>query len=261
MGFNQVDTDNLSIAKFEFYTGDIPPPYCYTFQILIDYNKNMLVDFDLKYLDRDEITEAEILGEGFSLNDDYHWKGSLPKIWKEAIKENLQKTNWGNEKQRKAAEDTAINISLMDKNSKAFDGVPANKEMWEVFIQEMMQAVFELSGKEAPLTIRYVDNVPGQQPVEISLSLKFSERTMQVEKKIGKNVENKSLSWSKIKNILKYIYIPDFDYTLAKTSAPTKKGKFIDTGEGLWFEFGKSAKNPSKKVDALKTIDELLKSL
>ncbi|HWV33270.1 MAG TPA: hypothetical protein VN038_26610, partial [Dyadobacter sp.] len=61
----------------------VPAPFAhfYTLKMDIQSAEDLRVDFDIVYNDREELTEDEIFDEGFSTDDDYKWKGSLPAVW------------------------------------------------------------------------------------------------------------------------------------------------------------------------------------
>jgi hypothetical protein len=52
------------------------------------------------------------------------------------------------------------------------------------------------------------------------------------------------------------VYLAEYDYSIAKEKKPTKRGFFIDAGDGLWHEFGQGVVNIDPSYDALKKIKE-----
>ena len=67
--------ETFSKITFEYNTGSIPAPFCHKYKIVISKNspEQYLVDLNLEYYGRDEITEEEIFDEGFTLDDNYKW--------------------------------------------------------------------------------------------------------------------------------------------------------------------------------------------
>ena len=68
-------TDDIIRLELDYDSGTLPPPFSHTFKLRIGFAKNFInTQFDIQYTDRDEITEEEIYGEGFTLDDNYHLK-------------------------------------------------------------------------------------------------------------------------------------------------------------------------------------------
>ena len=76
--------------------GPIPPPFCHQYKISIEKSTSneFLTDLSLEYYNRDEITEEEIFDEGFSMDDNCTWSGTLPLLWGKMIESKLKSTNW-----------------------------------------------------------------------------------------------------------------------------------------------------------------------
>ncbi|MCG8476116.1 MAG: hypothetical protein MI784_11665 [Cytophagales bacterium] len=257
-----IDIKNLTFLKLDFYSGDIPPPYCNTYEIFIDFKDNLATDFELDYFDREDLSENEILDEGFTLDDNFKWKGMLPTVWKKPIEELLAKTTWVvNKDLHRNAEDSALKITLMDKKNKAFEGFPANKDSWEQFNQELIQAIFELGERESPLCIQYAEVQKGQKTVSKTIIGRFSQRQLEVVRE-QKNKQNRTVyPWEESKTIFKSLFTPDYHMESASPKLPKKDGKYLEAGDGLWFELGKDITNPSPKLDIVKKLEDLLSNL
>ena len=70
------------------------------------------------------------------------------------------------------------------------------------------------------------------------------------------NGEAIELAWEDSKDLLSYIFLPDYDYEVAKENPPTKNGSYIDCGDGFWHEFGKGVFNIDASFDAVTKIKE-----
>lgn len=251
--------ENLNFFKATYSNYPSPPPflYHYTISINIEEKGENHLTFELKYLERDELDEDEIIEEGFTLNDDYYWEGSLPEAWINEIKKLLQATKDSGDKEH-VGNNIEIEFEAGGNKNKL---IPANFDKWEYLLQELVQAVFELSRKENPLEIQYKEIQPGKKDLDISLIASFALRKAEVRKNADHKEKVKELPWSSLKDLLALIYQPDYDYEQASGSKPHKPGKYLSTGEGLWFRFGKTITNPEKTNDVLKKIEETFKNM
>jgi len=251
--------NRIKQLEIKFATLVAPPPYSHEYRLQIDFNPaGLQIDFQINYTEREQLSEEEILEEGFTLEDDFTWKGKLPKAWKPALIDMLAQTNTLRTKQ---APDSQNLIELLVKydESDPQEGIPENAENWEYFIQEVIQAIYELGQKERPLEIRYV--VKDKKTTQtIRVDPKFSHRSLKVTKEQNGRKEVRSLEWEELMPLLQAVYLPDYNPEKAKEKLPNKPGKYIDHGEGLWYEMGQAVSNPSKKVDAIGRLHTLLLS-
>ena len=75
---------------------DIPPPHSFHVMLRISATPEgeARVEFSREYTDREEIPPDEIEAEGFSEDDDFHWKGVLPVFWLEEMKILVETGEW-----------------------------------------------------------------------------------------------------------------------------------------------------------------------
>ncbi|BDD04886.1 hypothetical protein [Aureibacter tunicatorum] len=246
-----IDLSKLALVDIEFYSGDIPAPYCHTYKILVEYKKGLQTSFELKYLDREDLSEDEIYMEGFTPNDDVNWQGTIPTVWADELKELITKTTWVKNKFTRNAEESVIRVTMMDNTSKTFEGTPSDIRHWESFNQELIQAIYEISRKERPLCVRFLRNKGKSIFKEFSLKASFEKREIQFEVNDNGEISQKHVPWKNLKDILKHIYAPDFIYENAKENKPKKRGDYIDIGEELWYKLGEGVVNNNNKYDAL----------
>ncbi|WPP50619.1 hypothetical protein [Catalinimonas niigatensis] len=249
------NTDRLEVR---FQTLLAPPPYSHEYLLQLDFSlEEPLAYFQINYTDRDQLTEEEILEEGFSPEDDFEWKGALPKVWKAATLDFLNKTKTLIEKPKPNSQHL-LELLIDYTNSEQTKGIPDNAEDWEYFVQEIIQAIYEISEKELPLEISYVEQGKSNKQI-IHIHVRFSQRSLQVvQEKVGKKKEH-NLLWEQLMPLLQAVYLPDYDPEKAKQNLPDAPGKYIDQGDGLWYELGKAVTNPSKKVDAVGKLEKMLK--
>ena len=63
-----------------------------------------------------------------------------------------------------------------------------------------------------------------------------------------------TLVWEEAIELLKLVFMPDYQYDLAKEAPGTKRGSFIDCGDGYWHELGKGVVNSHASFDAVGKI-------
>lgn len=248
-------TEDLARLEIEFDSGVIPPPYSHVFKLKIGFGKNFLdTQLDMEYTDREDLSEEEILNEGFSLEDDYHFQGEVPKVWEKPLKELYAKSKWSNN--RLDQEEGGIYILAKDVHGKVSRTTPLNQQEWQFFTQDYIQAIYELSKREAPLQVNYliVDQAGSK---EISLTVRFSIRKVEV----LVNGKMKEIHWENAKELLGYVFLPDYDYDRAKEKKPSQNGDYIDCGDGYWHDMKKGVFNIDDSFDAISRIKEGFRKL
>ncbi|WP_113924413.1 hypothetical protein [Cognataquiflexum aquatile] len=242
-------TEDLTRIEIEYDSGVMPPPYSHIFKLKIGFGKNFLeTQLDLVYTDREEISEDEILNEGFTMDDDYHFQGEIPKVWEKPLRELYAKSKWSN---KKLDEEGGIKLLAKDSHGQIVRTVPFNQEDWQFFSQDYIQAIYEISKKEAPLTLHYLIR-ENEKVNEISLTVKFSIRKIEA----TVNGKTKEADWDQTKELLSFIFLPDYDYGIATESKPTQKGHFIECGDGYWHDMQKGVFNIDDSFDAVSKIKQ-----
>ena len=248
-------TDDIVRLELEFDSGTVPPPFSHVFKLRIGFEKDFLnTQFDIHYTDREEITEEEIYNEGFTLNDDYKFIGEVPKVWEEPIKSLYSQSKWSYK--TNLEEEGGIKIMAKDIHGKISRTIPNNQQEWLYLAQEYIQAVYEINKKEAPLTVRYRKVAKDSTITDYELTVRFSTRTID----LLINGAQREAGWEETKPLLSYVFLPDYNYELAKENPPNRKGEYIDCGDGFWHEFGKGVINIDDSFDAASKIkDEFMK--
>lgn len=251
----KIDFDNLDHISIDYHTPDLPPPYCYAYALEAKFTPSGLeFTFKLTYTDRDELDEDEIFEEGFTLNDDHEGKGTLPKAWTETLKVLIRRTTWTNNKKH-----LALRVKIEDIENNVFEGSPADIASWEYLLQELQQGIYETNKREYPLDFRYRE-VEKTGELAIALHASFSQREAYITyTRDGSPEKKQPLPWKDLKKLLKAIYTPDYLPENAQDGFPTKRGKYINPGDGQWYMFGKAVLNPSAKVDSLTLLEKQLK--
>jgi len=195
-----------------YQTQNLPAPFAFAATFNISLGKDSItVDFNLEYLDRDEISEDEIVAEGFSANDDFKWKGPIGQNWIGTL-EGLSSEGMLDHPK----DDFYLHLS-----SNQSEGFPDLHE--DVIIQELMQAVLEAAGKEAPLQIHFHQS----EEKRFKVSWEFAKRKVVIDKR--------DMSWSQGYELLNFIYASEIDESTA-TKKPLDQSISLDGT--YWISFG-----------------------
>ncbi|MBS9524724.1 hypothetical protein KI659_11955 [Litoribacter alkaliphilus] len=241
--------EDITRLEIEFDSGSVPPPFSHTFKIRVGFEKGFVnTQLEITYTHREGLTEEEILDEGFTMNDDFQYKGELPKVWEEPLKELYASTRWSNKKY--LGDEGGIKVLAKDLHGKIARGIPANNEDWQHMAQDFIQAVYEISNRELPLNLQYYVNTKEEGELFYDLKMKFATRKVDLEI----NGQKKEADFEATKHMLGFVYLPDYDYELAKEAKPTKRGHYINLGDGFWHEFGKGIFNLDDSFDAVSKI-------
>jgi hypothetical protein len=238
----------------EFDSGIVPPPYSHVYRLALNWNNEKLtIKLDLHYTDREEMSEEEILDEGFTLHDDYSYEGPLNSVWIKPLLELYKKSRWT----AKHLEDGGITVTPVQLGKEDGLKIPSNQEEWQLMAQDLIQAIYETVKKELPLKIHYrkVDN---DGVIDCTLAVHFSNREVLFEK----DGKQRNIHWEYAIQLMKMIFTPDYHYDLTKEEPGKKRGAYIDCGDGLWHELGKGVTNIDPSFDAVGKIkagfDELI---
>lgn len=214
---------------------NIPAPFAHAIEINGSFEQELELSFELTYLDREDMTEDELMDEGFSSNDDFTWKGTLPKVWSDVVFGSLKSANELFIKSLEPHQD----FWQVDFNGKSF--YPKNTDAFKYLIEELQQAVYEKAGREASLKLTFLKNQSGEN-MEVAVSASFIERKLQLVRTniIDGTSETKVLAWDELNFILKNTFSGEFEAEFAHSKKPSHKGLFLNAGDELWYEVGKS---------------------
>lgn len=238
--------DHTSGIVIEFDSGIIPPPFSHVYRLSLDWSSSeLLAELELHYTDREDLTEDEIFDEGFTSNDDFNFKGTLDSVWKKVVSVEFEKTKWSG----RHLEEGGIVISALERGKLGSSKAPVDQELWQMLAQDVIQAIYETSKKEAPLTINY-RQVTHEESSDCSITMNFSNREAIFKIKN----ESRPINWEYSVQLLKLVFSPDYDYDAAKETPGTKRGEYIECGDGYWHELGKGVKNVDESFDAVGKI-------
>jgi hypothetical protein len=216
----------------------IPAPYAHAIEAIFSFGQSTLdYKFELDYLDRDQLSEEEILDEGFSMDDNLLLSGKLPLVWNEQLEGLVKKT------EKTYPKELEDDQEFWDIEIEAENFYPKNTKHWKEFIEELQQAVVEQNKLENPLQITVIraDN-DAQKEYKIKGTFEYKSLTIESSEK------QSQLPWAKLKPLLKDFYSAEFDYEKATEKVPKKTGLFLNFGDEYWFELGKSYLTKPSKI-------------
>jgi hypothetical protein len=235
----------------------IPAPYSYYYLLeLNNLEKEVGVNLTLSYLDREELDEESILDEGFTLHDDYTWKGELPQVWLAELEKMLGKDSL-TVKDKISETDNFIEVEITQKESEKVVLYPIDREKWDYFLQEIIQSVYEVSKKELPFELEYL-SIGQKKTMNILLKASFSIRTFTI--KSGEN-EPTVVSWKWVNEVMSTVFRAEFLMEEALEAIPKQPGTYLAIGDGLWYPMYTAIVEPTNKSKVLPKIDALFKDL
>lgn len=245
--------DHTNGIVIEFDSGIIPPPYSHVYRLSLDWSTSELkAELELHYTDREDLTEDEILDEGFTANDDFSFKGTLDYVWKKVVSIEFEKTKWNG----RQIEEGGLMLSALENGKPGPAKAPVNQEAWQMLAQDVIQAIYETSKKEAPLTVNY-RQVTNEESNDCSITMNFSNR----EAVFTLKNESRTINWEYAVQLLKLVFSPDYNYEIAKETVGTKRGSYIECGDGYWHELGKGVINIDTSFDAVGRIRDGFENL
>lgn len=196
-------------VQVSYQTLQLPPPFAFAYTLKMEFLENELkVKYDLEYLNREDLSREEIEAEGYSEDDDFSWRGSLGKVWVDTLKEGFEKIDLEEE-----SEDFNVYLHVAIEGSRS--GLAVHAEDWDYRLQELIQAVYEKSGIEDQLKMRFM-HINGAQRNYYELTGSFEHKTC--------SVGGRELSWDDLQELMADVYTIDFD------GEPVA----IPDDEGLW---------------------------
>jgi hypothetical protein len=238
----------------------LPPPYCYYYHIRgRETDGRTEIDFQWVYHNREDLSPEEIEAEGFSAQDDFQWKGTREAVWLQQFEQEIARTRKAT---RTEQDQPYLHITFKKEGKIRFDGEPQNLGPWDYFLQELIQAVYETAGKEAPLQLQFRKVNPSGTVHEARVMVQFRDRQVKVFISKG-NPEPPShiIAWEAMGHALHALYMLEPDDEKASQTAPERPGYFFESGTGLWFEPGKSAADPSPQNKFSRSVIQFMDQL
>ncbi len=201
-----------------YQTLQLPPPfaYAYTLDLYIDGDQ-VKVKFAQEYLNRDTLSEEEILNEGFTTSDDFSWEGILGKVWADylsAIFEEVRLQEVNEE------ENLWIHFAFASRA-----GLVSDVQYWDYELQEILQAIYEASAREEKMKLGFLFIEDSNQKSRMLIS-SFEKRTAWI--------EDRAISWEEFRKTINIIY--NYDFTHEGKKKPVNIGLWVDVdGSGIYY--------------------------
>ncbi|KAA0993100.1 hypothetical protein [Dyadobacter aurulentus] len=246
----------LYIIRFET-APVVPAPFAHYYAVKLNLvsDNELEVDFEIRYKDRDELSEDEIYDEGFTTDDDYKWQGPMPENWITEFEQIFTSSKMIRKREENEYEDF-IEIEL-EENQKRVTIYPVDKERWSYFLQEMMQAIFETSGREKPFELSFLE-IESEKSTRLDLKASFANKSFTISKNNGTPHD---LEWTQLQQIMDTVYRAEFVADNAVDVKPSQKGKYLTAGDGLWYQMGVAVLETTSKSKDLSKIETLFSTL
>lgn len=224
------------ILSISYQTLTTPPPFALGYTFKLTFEKTLLVEFELEYLNREEVTQEELEAEGFTENDSFNWTGELGKAWLNRVQNKI-----GPEKLADISSemDTWLFFRL-ERDQETTQGHPVNQAEWEFILQELMQAVFEKAGREAPFSLSLL-HIDGQGKKLHTFTGKFET--------LSASIDGKEVAWEKLTALMGAIYAFDAEEKVEKN--PKKSGIWLDTDGSGYFQQLIQGSNKKIKIEEI----------
>jgi hypothetical protein len=214
--------------KISYQTLLLPPPFAFGYTLEIDMlDKELKINFEMEYLNRDTITEDEVLEEGFTMNDDFQWKGVLGKAWSDRLIEinsiELEETS--------SNEHIWMHFRMNDGSTER-SGLASDVDTWDFNIQELIQAIYEKTKRELPLSVELI------YKSEKSSTKYLVEGHFET---LKSTINDQPIDWVKMQDLMEKVFSQDYDDKFTKK--PSKQGLWVDldgTREYYFIENSKS---------------------
>ncbi len=203
-----------------YQTLQLPPPYSFAYTLDLSFDDDaVVVKFEQEYLNRDTLSEEEILNEGFTTNDDISWSGTLGKVWADHFSKLFEDVQLQDE-----SDEERLYIHMAVGNGKP--GMVIDTDFWEYELQEIVQAIYEASGRESGLHMDFLVVEDGDQQ-KISIDGSFEDRKARIDK-------DQPTSWDNLRKIMSLTY--NEDYAEEGVKKPDEDGIWVDfDGEGYYY--------------------------
>ncbi|TAH19260.1 MAG: hypothetical protein EAZ08_08795 [Cytophagales bacterium] len=255
-----INNSNIQSFEIRFETSEnTPPPYSYTYILKgTPKEQHLALDYQIVYTLRDDLSVDEIVGQGFSLNDDIDLDGEVSALWTEQFSQLLKKTKIST-KRTENSNANFLEIDIVNELGEKSTFSPVNHEQWEYLCEELSQALLEVRQVERPLLLRFKKISPNEY-AEFQFITEFSKRSVLIKSKAKNAVAKEvSLSWQEGKDFLELVFKPDYFVEEAQTDEPiSQNGFFINIGDEFWYEAGQSLMNRSEKVNLIAKIEKQL---
>ena len=235
---------SFKTLQIRYQTGrSLPAPYAYFYTLTLTTLVGELgVDLAITYPNRDDIDDDELMAEGFTRDDDFSWTGRLPKTWLETVTNLAGKTRLLPVDEDQLGEDDDFwDVQPEADNGPVKHGRPQPTDDWQYLMQELIQAVYEVAGRERPFELAYWHVNPPGSPEEMRLTASFADRTVRVLTKQNQRESTRILPWPRLQRVMSAVYARDYDPDDAQPKRPRQAGHWLNLGGEEWYDVGQFA--------------------
>lgn len=220
---------------------DVPAPYHLEAKLALELTaKNEInVQAEIQYVDREDFSKEDLLAEGLQPENHWEWSGQLPTIWIPILTERLKGFKIG-EASPKSYE-PFIGIELANGE---FLKPKAKLEQEDLFVQELMQAIFEVAEKEFPLDLGFQFKNSADQWMLVEGELSFAERKFRYIVNGNQSVVQ-TIDFQPIQQLMNDLFIGEFFAEKAEEKLKNTHSFAVFPGDGLWYVAGNSWKKPN----------------
>jgi len=250
-----MDFFNQDFKLFYESPSDIPAPY--HFEAIFDFkgfeNDELSLSLNIQYVEREDFTPEELITEGLSVEDKFEWSGSLPSVWKNRLAFSFSKYKSGSCDPKDAEPFIAIEAV----NSSTY--APRFLEFEENLVQELMQAIFEVAGKEYPLFLGFQFKDKNDSWNRYQGEMSFMNLNFTYSDEHGK--VDTITDWDKLQDIVNTIFIAEFINEKAIEDLKKANTFSIFPGDGFWYTAGDSLRKPSGNTNYFDILEMKLRDL
>ena len=234
---------------------DIPAPY--HFEALFEFksfeNDKLELSLHVQYVEREDFSSEELITEGLSVEDKFEWSGDLPIIWKNRLALSFSKYKSGSCDPKDAEPFIAIEAA----NSSTY--VTRFLDFEENLIQELMQAIYEVAGKEYPLFLGFQFKDENDTWNKYQGEMSFANLNFTYSNSSGQ-VETIS-DWDKLQDIVNTVFIAEFITDKALEDLKKSTSFAVFPGDGFWYIAGDSLRKPSGNTNYFDILEMKLREL
>jgi hypothetical protein len=222
---------------------NVPPPFCFELNAKFETQETGLwLQLTQLYTHRADLSDDEIYADGFTNDDDFEWSGMLPLAWAAHLAEIQAKCKpIGKQTQ----------VSLMFGTLNPENTVASNAEWAHNLVQELLQASFEASGKEAQWMLTSILIEKGYTHTANVITASFLHRTIDVS-------NSKSATWQQGMALMQLLYTCDFDDKTLEKDELKRDGLYLSFDEKTFYKLGEGIRNPVGNKQLTNNIKELL---
>ena len=248
------------MKPFKFYyesPQDVPSPYHFEATLVFEFleTQEVAVQAEIQYVDREDFSKEDLIAEGLMPDNQWDWKGVLPAVWKPILEKQLK-----NYKQGEASPKAYEPFVGLELSNGEFMKPLAKLEQEDFFIQELLQAVFELAEREMPLDLGFQFKDENGQWMLVEGELSFSQRIFRYIVN-GEQSTIRTADFDAIKSLMNDLYIGEFVSEKSEEKLKNSNCFAVFPGDGFWYVAGNSWKKPNGNQQYFANLEDQLTNL